>query len=652
VVSTRTEPQIKKDSSYRLETAIWIGLAIFLLALPFHLVIKKLIPDPIGTYWKEILLGILVILWLIRCVIARRFLISGTPLDGAVLIYLGVIILRFVLDRSGWVGAWGLYISILYLPIFWLVPTALHVHSFKNPSGSDNEEELVARPNYLKWINNLVSILVIGGTLIALGGIIEYVLDISLWPSAEMLERHGTADVFIYGTQIRRVYFTLDSPTALANTLAMLLPLALALTITLKRPWMRISAGISAALMATCIILTFSRGIWVAVVLALVVMGLFSGFIRRYWKPLLITGGTLVLIVLTWFVVVFVTSEEDPFAEGRIVELSSSEYQSVPLLSISRQLMMEDPEYGERNVQTWTLVDPINASEDTRDVLFEHPPSSGKTEVIYRIDVPEAGALRFGIAIEPEVWTPEMGDGTSFQIFISGTESQDNPQFAFVRYLNPKLNPNDRRWRNYYLDLSSWAGQSIYLSLITEPGPEGNWNFDWAGWSDLQVVTIHPDYFDSSPQDNAILRHTSSILDWARDETNRDRLVAWSLALEAWRAAPVWGNGLGTTGVAAFRTNPESAFAPESQVFKGLAEMGIPGFLILAYLWFQIAMTGYFGFERTTDSKLQILFLGVLISLMIVFIEGLVYQNLEVKQVNAYFWTIVGILAVLSRIAK
>jgi O-antigen ligase len=172
------------------------------------------------------------------------------------------------------------------------------------------------------------------------------------------------------------------------------------------------------------------------------------------------------------------------------------------------------------------------------------------------------------------------------------------------------------------------------------------------GLSDLQVVTIHPDYFDSSPEDNAILRHTSSILDWVNDETNRDRLVAWSLALEAWRAAPVWGNGLGTTGVAAFRTNPESAFAPESQVLKGLAELGIPGFLILAYLWFQIAMTGFFSFQKTTDSKIQALFLGVLISLLIVFIEGLVYQNLEVKQVNAYFWTIVGILSVLSRISK
>jgi hypothetical protein len=90
----------------------------------------------------------------------------------------------------------------------------------------------------------------------------------------------------------------------------------------------------------------------------------------------------------------------------------------------------------------------------------------------------------------------------------------------------------------------------------------------------------------------------------------------------------------------------------ESQVLKGLVELGIPGFLLLAYLWFQIALTGYFAYLRAEDPQTQAMLLGVIISLLIVFIDGLVYQNLEVKQVNAYFWTIVGTLAVLSRVTK
>jgi len=381
-------------------------------------------------------------------------------------------------------------------------------------------------------------------------------------------------------------------------------------------------------------------------------MGILYALMRRNWKPLLIFSGALVVIGVIWGIVSLTQTDDDQPVHHELVELSSSGYLSTPLTSISQQLLQIEPENGESKIQTWSLPDPINSTEDTRNVLFEHPPESGKEEIIYLVDVPEAGALRFGIAMAPEVWTPEMGDGTSFQIFISESESVENGQFVFVRYINPKLNPNDRRWRNYYLDLSSWAGQSIYLSLITEPGPQGDWSFDWAGWADLQIVTIDPNFFVSSQESNLILRHTSSILDWVSDETNRDRLVAWSLALDAWRSAPMWGRGLGTTGVAAFRTQPEIAFATESQVLKGLVELGILGFLVLAFLWFQIAITGYFTLLKTKETKIQALLLGVLISLMIVFIEGLVYQNLEIKQVNAYFWTIVGTLAVISRLSK
>ncbi|UCE00345.1 MAG: O-antigen ligase family protein [Chloroflexota bacterium] len=647
--SKRSNPQTVNKSVYQLERFIAAGLAIFLLLLPFHLVIKRLVPDPLGTYWKEILLGILVILWLIRCLFARRILLSGTPIDWAVLAYLGFLVLRLILDRTGWVAAWGFYVSVLYLPIFWLVPTALHLHSAGLQTENADAESKYIRPDYATWINRLIMVLVLAGTLIAIGGIIEFLLDRPLWPSDELLQRQGFSDVYIYNTQIRRVYFTLDSPTALANTLAMLLPLALVLIFTLKKTWARLLAGFAAASMAACIVLTFSRGIWVAVVLALVVMGIISGFLRRNWKSVLIILGSIAVIGLVWVVVVLARTEDQKPSYPVPVELSASEYLSLPLTSISTQLLLTEPESGQLNKQTWALTDPVNGSEDIRDVLFEHPPESGKGEVVFKVDVPEAGALRFGIAMAPDVWTPEMGDGASFKVYIEDSQTSEAGQYLFVRYINPKLNPSDRRWRNYLVDLSPWAGQSIYLSLITEPGPNGNWDFDWAGWSDLQVVTLDPNYPIQDQKDNPVVRHTNSVLDWVRDETNRDRLAAWSLSLEAWREATFWGKGLGSTGVAALRTKPETAFVTESQVLKGLVELGIPGFLLLAFLWFQIAVTGFFAYTRARDRQIQAMLLGVAISLLIVFIEGLVYQNLEVKQVNAYFWTIVGILAVLNR---
>ena len=494
------------------------------------------------------------------------------------------------------------------------------------------------------------------GGVVALGGLAEFLLDVSLWPSDEIVQRLGFPDFYIYDTHVRRVYFTFDSPTTLANTLAMLLPLALALTLPSAAPpgerrrwrWVRLAAGLSAALMAACIVVTYSRGIWVATAVSLVAMGLLSGFLRRNWPALLAAAGVVGSIGLAWGLVAVVRAERAvPVGRG-VVEFTPTAYYALPVTDVSQELLSAEPIQGEAVIQTWTLFDPIAGRDDTRRVLYEHPPESGRQEIIYRVAVPEAGALRFSIAVSPEVWSPEKGDGTSFQVYVADTDASREGQFVFVRYINPKHNPSDRRWRNFLVDLSPWAGRAVDVSLITEGGPVGDWAFDWGGWAELQVVSVGPSAFSAAQTENAILRHAVSILDWVRDETNRDRLAAWRLALDARRSAPLWGNGLGTTGVAALRTRPESAFVTESQVLKALVELGLPGLLALGFLWFQIARVGYRGFRAADDPTRRRLLLGILTGLLVVFVEGWVYQNLEVKQVNAYFWTLVGTMAFLT----
>jgi hypothetical protein len=623
-------------SQTRGKLAIWLdtliipaGIVLFLIGLPFHLVVKKLIPGPAGTYWKEILLGLLVVLWAIRRLQERQAVLSGNaPLDRAVLVYVGLLVLRFVLDRSGWTGAWGLYVSVMYLPLFWLVPTVMRWRA--------------------GWLNVLLALLIGVGGVVALGGLVEFVLDVSLWPSDVMVQRQGFPDVFIYGTHIRRVYFTFDSPTTLANTLAMLLPLALVSVLVARRTWARVAAGAAAALMAACIIVTFSRGIWVATALSLLGMGLLSGFVQRNLRVLAVAAGALALIGLAWGVVAASRRIQAAVVEQYTVELAPDAYAAVPIASASETLLQADPIRGEAVVQTWVLLDPISGMDDERLVLYKHPPKTGRVDVVYRVAVPEAGALRFAIALAPQVWSPEKGDGTSFEIYVADPEMPQQDQFVFIRHINPKHNPSDRRWRNFLVDLSPWAGHTVDLSLVTESGPAGDWAFDWAGWAELEVVSVEPGYFASTQEENAVLRHTGSVLDWVRDETNRDRLAAWSLGLAAWRGSPLWGNGLGSTGEAALRTNPEQAFVTESQVLKVLAELGLPGLLVWAYLWFQIASAGYQTYRKTGDLGSRMLLLGVLTGLLVVFLEGWVYQNLEVKQVNAYFWTLVGSLAFLA----
>jgi hypothetical protein len=59
-----------------LEIVLLIGLLVFLVGLPFQLVIKQLVPNPLGTYWKEGLLGLLIAVWLLRAGLGRQRLVK------------------------------------------------------------------------------------------------------------------------------------------------------------------------------------------------------------------------------------------------------------------------------------------------------------------------------------------------------------------------------------------------------------------------------------------------------------------------------------------------------------------------------------------------------------------------------------------------
>ena len=609
-----------------LDRIISVGILVFLGLLPFHLVIKRLVPDPVGTYWKEALLVILVLLWGVRCVLARKLLVSGTSLDLPVLLYVGVILVHLVLDRSGSVAQWGAYISILYLPLFWLVPLTLR--------------------RFPRLVNGLIIGLTTIGALVSLGGILEFLLDKPLWPSVELTMRQGFPDMYVYGTHLRRVYFVFDSPTTLANTLAIILPLAI-LTIFLSRKlWVQVLAGVSASMLFTTILITFSRGIWVALALTALVVILIKVLTDHNWKFLtraLLAGlAGFIILVVVWATTPITESNVDQFS----IEILPATYENLALGGQVISLEDSTPIEGTPEKQVWTIFDPIERRDDTREVVYTHPEKDAPMELIYDVMVPESALLRFSIALSPEVWTPEKGDGVNFKIYIreKGTEGGE---FMFIRYINPKANPSDRRWRNYAVDLSAWSGKEVYLSLIAEAGPVGDYSYDWAGWADLDLGTAADGYVAANwPEPkNPVSEHLVSITDWTKDESNRDRMAAWNMAFKAWRQAPIWGNGLGTTGTAALRTIPQTAIVTESQPLKAIVELGIPGILVWGYLWFIIFQTALSLYRNESKLERKILILGILSSLLITFIDGLVYQNLEVKQVNAFFWTLVGMLA-------
>jgi tetratricopeptide (TPR) repeat protein len=114
-------------------------------------------------------------------------------------------------------------------------------------------------------------------------------------------------------------------------------------------------------------------------------------------------------------------------------------------------------------------------------VLFAHPP----TEVSYEIEVPPEAILRFTPILAPEVWQLGRGDGVQFDVSVRDSEHVET---IYSHYLDPKNVPAQRGWNPSEIDLSSWAGRTITLTMSTGPGPNDDYRFDWAAWGEPQIL--------------------------------------------------------------------------------------------------------------------------------------------------------------------
>ena len=124
----------------------------------------------------------------------------------------------------------------------------------------------------------------------------------------------------------------------------------------------------------------------------------------------------------------------------------------------------------------------INGAEEA--VLFQHPPSTLSYELTPSAD---SRFLSFRLALSPAVWSPDRGDGVLFE--ISAVDG-DSSETVFSRWVDPKNNPEDRRWVDGSVDLSPYLNRTVTLVLSTSQGASNLW--DHAGWGGLRL-TPSPD---------------------------------------------------------------------------------------------------------------------------------------------------------------
>ena len=111
-----------------------------------------------------------------------------------------------------------------------------------------------------------------------------------------------------------------------------------------------------------------------------------------------------------------------------------------------------------------------------RPSIFIHPPwqgqVGGETFAEYSVPVPGAAALRFSVGIDDGA---SCTDGVTFRVTVSGTELWHQ-------------NFNKGAWHDVVLSLAAYAGTTVPVRLISNPGPASDPSCDFGAWTKVAVA--------------------------------------------------------------------------------------------------------------------------------------------------------------------
>jgi hypothetical protein len=119
-----------------------------------------------------------------------------------------------------------------------------------------------------------------------------------------------------------------------------------------------------------------------------------------------------------------------------------------------------------------------------RPALLMHSPwhvPPGKVWVDYDLALPNKApiCLKFGIAMRPDVVSPDKSDGVTFSCYLT----VDGQRQELMRQ-----HQDQGQWVDFRFDFSAYAGKTVRLRLQVEPGPKNNSSFDFSFFGDAKIV--------------------------------------------------------------------------------------------------------------------------------------------------------------------
>ena len=118
---------------------------------------------------------------------------------------------------------------------------------------------------------------------------------------------------------------------------------------------------------------------------------------------------------------------------------------------------------------------------EERRWLYMHPPSEASIEV----RVPRHAYFQAGLALDPETWATNVGDGVRF--ILEAEDGAGTRTTLMDRQVNPRARTEERDWVHVWVSLAPLADQRVRLILRTDPAQD--LSFDWAGWAEPKIVT-------------------------------------------------------------------------------------------------------------------------------------------------------------------
>jgi tetratricopeptide (TPR) repeat protein len=114
-----------------------------------------------------------------------------------------------------------------------------------------------------------------------------------------------------------------------------------------------------------------------------------------------------------------------------------------------------------------------------RPTLFMHAPSRAS----YTLTLPDEPAmLCFGMGLHPMTWD-WGGDGVTFEVFVDYGEGEQQVLAQRLDILTAM-----KGWQEGQVDLATYAGRMVTLTLSVIPGPEWEMTGDLAGWGEPRIV--------------------------------------------------------------------------------------------------------------------------------------------------------------------